>query len=706
MIISQSGIVDIIPEYNRALRPIFCVSEGDADSRMINITIQNAGNNFNIPEGANVYVAGKKIDNTIFTYECTYSGYIVTFPIREQMSAVSGLVLCELQIVVAGEPLGSANFCFWVEPSPIENGTTSESDLNIFVQAISDLGGYEFLIDEVAVLSARMDQFARLPDGSLSTAADAELVDIRVKADGSTASTAGNAVREQITELKNDFNGYLYGVNASFSVVGGRVNKFNLLLINGATYTVTNNTGVTANVILFKADGTQKVITGNLVNGASISFVVDSDDYIQIGGFVNSDPTGTFDVTSDYSNLADIRDIKQNVALNTDEIESVNTALEAIMTLTDLDITGQLVLHENQFYNINNQVYAGGNQWNYYTFSVKAGDTFDIDTVAGQTVRAWAFRDASENQLSIASYNGDVVQKEYTDVVAPANATELIVNFKHISGTMNVIKHNATVIDAESVVYEGQPIQTYLDKIDTSSNILYGKVLCCCGDSITYGADMTGDELVTPTIESYQYSAYMKKWTKWTANEPAAYGYQIAARNNMVFYNGGVSGACVQGSGVTYSVPGFSVADGEYTLLPDSIDYLTLFFGWNDTAVGTLGTINDTTNDSYYGGYNVVLPYLINKYPYTKIALVVPFGTDVGHRQAIRDLANKWGLACFDMMQGGTPLYWGKEADVDVDASIVTANRQKFSAQANSPHPNIHGHFQIGTMLEAFLRGI
>ena len=706
MIISQSGMIDLVPEYNRALRPIFCVSEGDADSRMINITVQNAGNNFNIPEGANVYVAGKKIDNTIFTYECTYSGYIVTFPIREQMSAVSGLVLCELQIVVAGEPLGSANFCFWVEPSPIENGTTSESDLNIFVQAISDLGGYEFLIDEVAVLSARMDQFARLPDGSLSTAADAELVDIRVKADGSTASTAGNAVREQITELKNDFNGYLYGVNASFSVVGGRVNKFNLLLINGATYTVTNNTGVTANVILFKADGTQKVITGNLVNGASISFVVDSDDYIQIGGFVNSDPTGTFDVTSDYSNLADIRDIKQNVALNTDEIESVNTALEAIMTLTDLDITGQLVLHENQFYNINNQVYAGGNQWNYYTFSVKAGDTFDIDTVAGQTVRAWAFRDASENQLSIASYNGDVVQKEYTDVVAPANATELIVNFKHISGTMNVIKHNATVIDAESVVYEGQPIQTYLDKIDTSSNILYGKVLCCCGDSITYGADMTGDELVTPTIESYQYSAYMKKWTKWTANEPAAYGYQIAARNNMVFYNGGVSGACVQGSGVTYSVPGFSVADGEYTLLPDSIDYLTLFFGWNDTAVGTLGTINDTTNDSYYGGYNVVLPYLINKYPYTKIALVVPFGTDVGHRQAIRDLANKWGLACFDMMQGGTPLYWGKEADVDVDASIVTANRQKFSAQANSPHPNIHGHFQIGTMLEAFLRGI
>lgn len=204
MIISQSGIVDIIPEYNRALRPIFCVSEGDADSRMINLTVKNAGELFTIPEGANVYVAGKKLDNTIFTYECSYSGYIVTFPITEQMSAVSGLVLCEIQIVVAGDPLGSANFCFWVEPSPIENGTTSESDLNIFVQAISDLGGYEFLTDEVAILSARMDEFTKLPDGSMSTAADAELVDMRIKADGTTATTAGDAVREQFEEAKEN----------------------------------------------------------------------------------------------------------------------------------------------------------------------------------------------------------------------------------------------------------------------------------------------------------------------------------------------------------------------------------------------------------------------------------------------------------------------------------------------------------------------
>lgn len=51
-------------------------------------------------------------------------------------------------------------------------------------------------------LSARMDTFASLPSGS--TSGNAELVDIRVKADGTTASSAGNAVREQITDVNND----------------------------------------------------------------------------------------------------------------------------------------------------------------------------------------------------------------------------------------------------------------------------------------------------------------------------------------------------------------------------------------------------------------------------------------------------------------------------------------------------------------------
>lgn len=58
------------------------------------------------------------------------------------------------------------------------------------------------LNQNLGVERARIDSLTKLPEGS--TTGDAELQDIRVKADGTTATSAGNAVREQVGELKSD----------------------------------------------------------------------------------------------------------------------------------------------------------------------------------------------------------------------------------------------------------------------------------------------------------------------------------------------------------------------------------------------------------------------------------------------------------------------------------------------------------------------
>lgn len=56
------------------------------------------------------------------------------------------------------------------------------------------------------VLKERMDTFTQLPSGS--TSGDAELQDIRVGANGTTYSTAGDAVRGQYSQLKEDLTNF------------------------------------------------------------------------------------------------------------------------------------------------------------------------------------------------------------------------------------------------------------------------------------------------------------------------------------------------------------------------------------------------------------------------------------------------------------------------------------------------------------------
>ena len=87
----------------------------------------------------------------------------------------------------------------WSNNGASKDLLTEEDISNVSTQLISLLGDLE---KEFDVLEARMDKFTSLEEGS--TTGDAELQDIRVGVDGKTYSSAGEAVREQVSSLKED----------------------------------------------------------------------------------------------------------------------------------------------------------------------------------------------------------------------------------------------------------------------------------------------------------------------------------------------------------------------------------------------------------------------------------------------------------------------------------------------------------------------
>ena len=79
-----------------------------------------------------ITIEGQKSDSHIFLYSVTNtSNNYVDVTTTEQMTAVSGLVDCELRIKKGTTDVGTANFWLEVEKAATENGTMSESDISL-----------------------------------------------------------------------------------------------------------------------------------------------------------------------------------------------------------------------------------------------------------------------------------------------------------------------------------------------------------------------------------------------------------------------------------------------------------------------------------------------------------------------------------------------------------------------------------------------
>ena len=270
MAITQNHVINIQPGVSAPL-VIHC-SQGDTGTQ-INLTVVNGDEEFDCSSYA-CSVHGVRSDGGNWgPITCTVSGSTVCFSLTSAMTAVAGACLAEISVGT----VGTANFAMLMENATFGNGVTYSNDVSVYqsiltavqngltiekservtavtnekneriaavnAEATARQNADATLQNNIdaeatarqsadntlqgninseastraaadAVLQGQIDNFVQLPSGS--TAADAELVNIRVKADGTSAATAGNAVREQITPLYDGMTNLGEQVNTPF----------------------------------------------------------------------------------------------------------------------------------------------------------------------------------------------------------------------------------------------------------------------------------------------------------------------------------------------------------------------------------------------------------------------------------------------------------------------------------------------------------
>jgi lysophospholipase L1-like esterase len=246
--------------------------------------------------------------------------------------------------------------------------------------------------------------------------------------------------------------------------------------------------------------------------------------------------------------------------------------------------------------------------------------------------------------------------------------------------------------------------------IDEVGNTLYGKKWCVVGDS--FSADFP--------------KGYADDWY-YDNGTSKVYGRLIAERNKM-------SLQWMAAGGRTIATP----SDGSFTNafsldlyknIDADVDYITIYLGINDShhAPGSsgddgedksgeipLGTINDTTNATFYGAWNVVIPYLIEKHPFAHIGIIVSNGCDTEeYREAEKAIAKKYGIPYIDLNgDERTPcMIRSKNPNIPQSIRNLRTLAQAIDYDGSitgtpNSHPNKAAHEYESVFIENFLRSL
>mgnify|MGYP004455628203 CR=1 FL=1 len=338
--------------------------------------------------------------------------------------------------------------------------------------------------------------------------------------------------------------------------------------------------------------------------------------------------------------------------------------------------------------------------------------TVYIDAHAKYLTRILAIYDSEKSFLAIKG-----IPEEYTTSLIwskePINIKTILEehpNAKYIKiGTYQYKSHPIRIYQQRSTLVETiKYLEAKIDEVGKQSNILYGKKYVACGDSFTEG-DFSGfvdEHGLTGTNSPVIYDEEMRCYK--------TYPWWIAKRNHMTLVNEAICGSTMALSkeylggtkdDINYRSP-FSLK--RYKQVPLDADYLTLWFGLNETST-PLGTLQDTDNRTILGAWNVVLEYFITNMPYCKIGIVISDGwLKDEFANGIISVAEYWGIPYLDMRNNPQiPMMLdGRGGKIKLNPKAKQLRNKAFYVTSSNGHPNLEAHKYQSTFIENWLRSL
>lgn len=537
-----------------------------------------------------------------------------------------------------------------------------------------------------------------------------EVVQARTDETGTTHATLKERIDSSVTDLKSDLNKIRneigYGAVDFISTRGKAVSSHDGGLVSNWDFGYSDPIHINAgDVIVFNASGassrTISVISksdsaGNisevLVIGTSndvieYSYTAIEDCYIVLSfrwelehtliirtGINNSTLKAEISKASES-----INDLKDEVSENYSEF---NNAVNEI--LVNKNVVNLFTKYENSYRNAQGIV-REFNTMDRYEGNLTSGETYRISPNYRFIVVFYTTGSGVVNVLFSSDEEG------LTEFTVPENTQTLYP--LHVSVTVEKKNADNFAIWKNEDSADVYPIGTKQLRAGLCGNVLYQKKWVSCGDSFTAGGYATADDY---NVKNFLYGKnYGKQRT---------YPYYIEERNNMIVVNEAVSGSCMtSGAG-----PIGAFSDNRYKQIPGDADYITLYFGINDDNYSApIGTIDDTTNTTFYGAWNIVIDYLITNHKYAKIGIIITNGSSPQYTEAERNIAKKWGIPYLDLEKDyNVPLMHRVNEREELTDRVKSLRMQSFAVSEYNRHPNYLAHKYESTFIENFLRSL